>query len=147
MIETVRQFVDTHQTLLAWLAWGSGAMLLVSVLTLPAIAVAIPADFLQRVEAGWTQSFAEDDWRRRHPALRWGLRIVKNLMGVLLALAGLAMLVLPGQGLVTLAMALLLLDLPGKQRLEKRLINSRRLIGPINRLRRRMHREPLTPLQ
>lgn len=146
MIDAARDFLHTHDTLLAWLAWGSGALLLASLLTLPAIAVALPADFIQRVEAGWTRTLPDDDWRRRHPALRWLLRVVKNAAGAILAVAGLAMLVLPGQGLVTLAVALLLLDLPGKRRLERRIIGSRRLINPINRLRRRMHRPPLIPL-
>jgi hypothetical protein len=44
-------------------------------------------------------------------------RIVRNILGVALLLAGTLMLVLPGQGLLTLAVAVSLLDFPLKQRL------------------------------
>ncbi len=65
------------------------------------------------------------------------------MVGGVLAVAGLAMLVLPGQGLLTLALAVLLLDLPGKQKLEARILRSPRLFKLINRLRQRCGRPPL----
>jgi hypothetical protein len=56
---------------------------------------------------------------------------------------GLLMLVLPGQGLLTLLAGLLLLDLPGKRRLERRIIGSPRVLGVVNALRKRWKRPPL----
>src|SRR4029453_9372386 len=67
----------------------------------------------------------------RHPALggprrargpRLLGRLGKNLLGVLVVLAGVAMLLLPGQGLLTIAIGLMLLDVPGKGRIERRLV-------------------------
>lgn len=69
--------------------------------------------------------------------MRITLRVLKNLAGGLLAIAGIAMLVLPGQGLLTLILALVLLDLPGKQKLEARLLSSPRLLSMLNRFRQR----------
>jgi UPF0716 family protein affecting phage T7 exclusion len=69
--------------------------------------------------------------------------IGKNLLGGLLMIAGLAMLVLPGQGLLTLFVGFLLIDFPGKYRLEKWLIRRRYILRPINWLRARRHRAPL----
>ena len=45
--------------------------------------------------------------------------ITKNLLGVILLIAGLVMLLVPGQGLLTIAVALILLDFPGKFRFER----------------------------
>ncbi len=141
MFDTIRALIEEHDTLVAWVVWGSAGMLVVSLLTLPVIAVLLPADFL--VRAASPAALPPDDWRRRHPVIRWTLRVLKNTAGALLAIAGLAMLILPGQGLLTLAMALLLLDLPGKRRLEQRLLRSPRLLGLLNKLRRRFGRPPL----
>jgi hypothetical protein len=57
--------------------------------------------------------------------------------------AGIAMLVLPGQGLLTILIGFLMLDFPGKYRVEKWLVSRRRLLGAINWLRRRAGRVPL----
>lgn len=138
MLESIRAFVDGHQTLLTWLAVGSGIMLLVSILTLPVLAVLLPTDLPQRLDPDRKRVPS-----RQHPVVWWTLRILKNLVGVLLLVAGLAMLVLPGQGLITLAFSLVLLDLPGKRRLEARILRSPRVLNPVNRLRRRFNRPPL----
>ena len=85
---------------------------------------------------------SEPVWPRVHGLARLR-RIVRNALAALLLLAGLAMLVLPGQGLLTLLAACLLLDLPGKRRFEQRLIRIPRVLEAINRLRQRRGRLPL----
>ena len=58
-------------------------------------------------------------------------------------LLGIAMLVLPGQGVLTILAALVLLDFPGKRRLERRLLLRPRLLGALNSLRARAGRPPI----
>jgi len=82
-------------------------------------------------------------WADQHPLVRRILRIGKNVLGCLFILAGLAMLVLPGQGLLTLLIGFLLLDFPRKYQFEKWLLRRRYILRPINWLRRRARREPL----
>ena len=60
------------------------------------------------------------------------------LFGVLLSLPG-----VPGQGLLTILVGLLLLDMPGKQQLERRLLGRPAIIHAVNRLRDRVGRKPL----
>jgi hypothetical protein len=67
----------------------------------------------------------------------------KNLLGALLVLAGLAMLVLPGQGILTILLGLAFLDLPGKRRAELWLVSRPPVLAAVNRLRLRAGREPL----
>ena len=58
-------------------------------------------------------------------------------------LAGLAMLVLPGQGLLTILIGLMLLDFPGKRRLERRIVARPAILAMLNRMRARRGRDPL----
>jgi hypothetical protein len=53
----------------------------------------------------------------RHPALHAVWVVIRNLLGAMLTSAGIAMLVLPGQGLLTIILGLSLMDFPGKHRL------------------------------
>jgi hypothetical protein len=53
----------------------------------------------------------------------------KNALGVLFYLSGLAMLILPGQGLLTIFIGLVLLDFPRKRVLVRRLLGYRRILG------------------
>jgi hypothetical protein len=79
----------------------------------------------------------------RHPALRLLGLAAKNLLGLLLLAAGLAMLVLPGQGLLTMVMGIMLLNFPRKRALELRLIRIPALLRTVNSLRAKAHRPPL----
>ena len=75
--------------------------------------------------------------------LRWTGLIVKNLVGAGLVLAGLAMLLLPGQGLLTIAIGVLLIDFPGKHNLEGKIIRVSPVLKSINWLRRKAKVAPL----
>jgi hypothetical protein len=75
----------------------------------------------------------------------WLLKIAKNLGGVVLVALGLVLSVpgVPGQGILTILLGIMLLDFPGKYRLERRIIRIRRVHTFINRVRRRLGRQPL----
>ena len=81
----------------------------------------------------------------RHPVLRWSALIFKNLIGVLLVLIGIILSLpgVPGQGLLTIFIGLMLLDFPGKQRLERSLVRRPVVLSAINRLRERRGKPPL----
>lgn len=65
------------------------------------------------------------------------LRVLRNVVGLVLLILGLLMLVLPGQGVLTILAALSLMDFRGKRRLEARLMLSPRVFLLINRFRLR----------
>jgi uncharacterized membrane protein SpoIIM required for sporulation len=116
---------------------ASAAMLVISAALIPYLIVRLPADF-----------YAESNHRRRifqdRPLLRSVFLTVKNTLGGFLLLAGILMLVLPGQGILTILAALALLDFPGKRRLEMRILHRPAILKSINWLRRRAGREPLS---
>lgn len=80
-----------------------------------------------------------------HSLRRWTLRALKNVLGLLLVLLGVLLSVpgVPGQGLLTVLVGLMLLDFPGKRRWERRLVAHPRARRAINRLRARWGRPPL----
>jgi hypothetical protein len=69
----------------------------------------------------------------------------KNLAGAVLLVLGLVMALpgIPGQGILTMIIGITLVDFPGKQRLERRLIGRPAVLRRLNRLRARFRRPPL----
>lgn len=130
-------WIKANDALFWWLAAASVVTFLGSLIVAPMLVARIPADYFahpRRPRAGLDG---------RPPAVRVAMRVGKNVLGVLLMLGGVAMLVLPGQGLLTLLVGFMLVDLPGKYRLEKWLVSRPRVASGINWLRRRAGREPL----
>jgi hypothetical protein len=84
-------------------------------------------------------------FRRPHPALALFDRVFRNLIGWFLIALGVALSLpgVPGQGLLTILLGVMLIDFPGKRRMEQRFVAWPRVRDPINALRRRFGREPL----
>lgn len=126
----------TSKTLLAWLAGASVVGFVGSLIGIPWVLVRLPADYFDtRVPRRWMAG--------RHPVLRSVGLALKNIIGVVFLLAGIAMLVLPGQGVLTILIGISLIDFPGKHRLEARLVSQRMVLSAINNVRQRFGRPPL----
>ncbi len=84
-------------------------------------------------------------WNDRHPTIRLVGVIGKNVLGVLLVGLGIVMSIpgVPGQGILTILLGIMLLDFPGKRRLEFRLVSRPRVLKAINRLRHRFGKPAL----
>src|SRR5690349_17559458 len=91
----------------AALAVVSVAMFVGSIVAVPVFLVKVPDDYFIRGHA------------RRSRARR----ILTTLLGVTLVALGIAMLVLPGQGILTILVGLGILELPFRDRLIARLLN------------------------
>ena len=137
MLDALLSWIESHQALTLVLAGASILTFIGSILALPILVAAMPEDYF--LDAKRHQSRL----RRLHPLVYLGLWVAKNLVGWLLVLCGLAMLVLPGQGLLTILVGLLLSDFPGKFALERRLARNIRVMAAFNWLRRRAGRPPL----
>lgn len=70
-------------------------------------------------------------------------QVSKNLVGVFFILAGLAMLVLPGQGLIALILGFSLTNFPGRHRLVRSIIRRKSVLRSANWFRRKFERPPL----
>ena len=73
------------------------------------------------------------------------MKILKNIGGGLLVAVGLVLSVpgVPGQGLLLVLAGLMITDIPGKYRLERKILSLRPVRSAANRLRAWRHRPPL----
>lgn len=125
------------------LALGLGVFLVSFVGSLAFTALVIvqmPADYFKGRGRRHTPALAPG-----HPVVRWLGRLGKNLVGVLLIVVGILLSLpgIPGQGLLTILIGLLLLDFPGKHRLERKLVLRPTVRSTIDRLRRKFGKPPL----
>jgi hypothetical protein len=132
------EFYHQHETHFWYLAVLSAVTFVGSLIAVPWLVARIPADYFT------PERRQPAPWRDRHPAVRLALLLLKNLFGVVFVLAGVVMLFLPGQGLITIVVGILLLDFPGKFRFERWLVRHPAILRPINWIRRRAGRESLT---
>lgn len=96
----------------------------------------------------WLARLPADHFLRPPVALRpftfrWFLRVLKNVLGLVLFVLGILMLVLPGQGILTLFLAIILLDYPRKRPFEIWLLRRPRLAAALNKIRKRANQPPL----
>jgi hypothetical protein len=89
-----------------------------------------------------TEPTARSPWPRQR-VLYWAWRLLKNLLGAVLLLAGFVMLFTPGQGILTILAGLWLMDLPGKRRWERNLISRNKVLTSINWTRQKFGQPPL----
>lgn len=123
---------------LFWASAGFVASLIVSLVVVTLIVVKLPATF-------FLDSHERGLWIDQHPVIRWSGRVLKNFAGICLVLLGLFLSVpgIPGQGLLTVFIGLILLDFPGKRRLELAIIRRPRIKATLDRVRARFGQPPL----
>lgn len=77
--------------------------------------------------------------------VRWSATILKNLLGIFLILLGIVLSLpgVPGQGILTILLGLIMMDIPGKRPLEARIIKRPAVLSAVNKLRARYNKPPL----
>ena len=128
MIELV-ELIRDHQVLFQTLGLLSLALFVLSLVVFPLVVANLPSDYFVRDKRDPAHQ------KRRHPAVWVSLTVVKNIFGFVLILVGIAMLVLPGQGILTILMGLALTNFPGKFNLERRLVRLPSVGRALNRIR------------
>ncbi len=131
--------MHTHPTAVWWLGGLSALTFVATLVAIPWLVVRIPADYFSH------QRREKTLWANRHPVIRAMLLVLKNLLGLTLVLAGVAMLVLPGQGLLTILIGMMLCNFPGKYRFEGWLISRPPVAKAVNWLRHKSGRPPIVP--
>lgn len=128
------------------LSWSTVLVGLTISLATFAVSLAVAALVLVKLPATYFHaSHGREFWVERHPALRWAGLVAKNLCGLLLVVLGILMSLpgVPGQGILTILLGIMLLDFPGKRRLEYWIVSRPRVLRGINNLRGRFSRPPL----
>jgi len=122
---------------------GGTGLFLVSValscLLIGIVLVILPRTF-------FLDSHCRDWWVDQHRVVRLAGRLLKNAVGILLIVFGAFLSVpgVPGQGILTILVGLVLVDLPGKRKWERKLLALPRVASVVTRLRKRFGRPPFT---
>ena len=136
MIQTLTAWVASHQQVF-WALVGLSVLAFVGTLiAVPWMVVRIPSDYFARRAGNGRPP-------HRHPIVHVLVVIGKNLVGYAFIVLGILMLVLPGQGILTLLAGIVLVDFPGKHRALQWLVTRPKVLKSMNWIRERRGKGPL----
>lgn len=128
-------FIRAYEIIAPWVPLLTSISLLlalVSVILVPVLIVKMPDDY-----------FLAARRRRRTDKAGFCYRFLRNLIALILLIAGVIMLFAPGQGLLTILVALAVSDVSGKYQMERWIILRPGVLKAINWVRKRYHKTPV----
>jgi len=129
------EFVSDYKIYLVWLGTLSFIIFIFSLLTIKWLVALIPSDYFIKKN--------NSEFRSNYPIFWLVSIIIKNLIGYILIFGGIMMLVLPGQGLFTIFVGLMLSNYPGKFYIERKFIAIPSVLRAINWLRKKSNTPPI----
>jgi hypothetical protein len=127
----IAEWFTAHQALVWWVSAVSVALLLLSPVVAMWFVTRLPADYFVQENRRPLSSW------EKYPTVRVFLLVAKSILGIVLTLVGVVMLVVPGQGLLTIVVGLLLLEFPGKYQAERWMATRRKVWRSLNWLRKK----------
>ena len=129
------EIFNIYKDLILWFGSISLFVFLFSLFSLKWLVSLIPEDYFIN---------KKDSKIKTNNILIWYIVLIfKNLIGYSLILGGIIMLVLPGQGLFTIIIGLMMSNYPGKYFIEKKFIAIPTVLKSINWLRRKSNKPPI----
>lgn len=117
----------------------AAAVLSLSVAVVAAAATAVLLILLLSADENFFIRLIEKEER---PFRLTAFSAARNVFGLFLLTAGILMLVLPGQGILTVLISLLFLDFPGRRKLILKILSSEKTEQALNRIRRKFGKKP-----
>jgi hypothetical protein len=136
-IDSFIQWFADHPEVLIGIGISSIFIFLISILGISWFVAQIPEDYFLLSKRQTSK------WQQQKPILRFVVVVAKNILGLSLIIGGLLMLVLPGQGLLTIITGLLLVNYPGKYKLEQKLVLIPSIYKALNWIRFKAKKPPL----
>ena len=137
--EKIISWSSMNSDLLFLLGSLSIFILIISVFMMVLIISFLPEDYFKSENRNLIYSVQNS----HYPLLKLLVLITKNFFGVLLLLSGILMLVLPGQGILTIITGLVFMDYPGKYKFERKLLRQKGVINSINWIRSLLNKPSL----
>jgi hypothetical protein len=135
LLNSLLEIFEAYRSLIIWFGSISLFIFLFSLLTIKWLVALIPEDYFINKRVSKIRSI--------NPLLWYVFLIIKNIIGYSLILGGVMMLVLPGQGIFTIIIGLMLSNYPGKYSIERRFIAIPSILKSINWLRRKSNKPPI----
>ena len=129
------EIFNIYKDLILWFGSISLFVFLFSLFSLKWLVSLIPEDYFIN---------KKDSKIKTNNILIWYIVLIfKNVIGYSLILGGIIMLILPGQGLFTIIIGLMMSNYPGKYFIEKKFIAIPTVLKSINWLRRKSNKPPI----
>lgn len=106
-----------------------------SIVTIPLLVARLPREYFLQQRPKSTNS-------RKLTFGAISLLLIRNMIGLLLVLAGVAMLFLPGQGVITIIIGIAVMSFPYKRRLIRILSRPLSVRNSLDWIRKKMNKEP-----
>jgi hypothetical protein len=123
----------TQPMVLSVLTVVSVGIFVIGFLLVPPLAVKLPADHFIRPEPALD----------RRSIRAWIWYVSRNLFALVLLVAGVAMILLPGPGIITIIVAIAVADFPGKRRVERAFIRTWIVRTALNAMRSKYGAPPM----
>jgi archaellum biogenesis protein FlaJ (TadC family) len=133
MLDFITQVTADYHQYFVWVGVASFIVFIVSLLLTPFLLGKIPQDYFVHTN----QHKVEIKHLGHLVAI-----IIRTLIGFMLLIAGIIMLVTPGQGIISILLGLFLMEFPGKRKLELKLINHEPTFKALNWLRNKANKPP-----
>ena len=134
MLENIFELANQYQDYLIWLGIASSILFIVGIITTPFLIGMIPEDYFADRE--------KYKLKIQGPMhLIWV--VIRSIFGFILLLAGVIMLFTPGQGILSIVLGIFLMEFPGKQKLEYKMIQHDPTFNAINWLRSKAGKDAL----
>lgn len=127
-----------HNSIMLW-AMGIFSILIfiLTMILIPILVLRIPENYFVKEDPPPSESW------NISVVLRVFFLITKNLLGIIFLIAGLIMLLTPGQGILTIFIGILLTNFPGKRTIERKIISKPKILKTINWVRKKAKHRPL----
>ena len=128
-------WLSEHWAALSWSNIGLGVALFLISFTVSFAAIGI---VMVKIPENYFSPHYKRDFLPDSPwIVRWGAVILKNILGVFLILLGIVLSLpgVPGQGILTILLGLIMIDIPGKRPIEAKIIERPTVLAAINKLR------------
>lgn len=135
LLEQIIDLVDEYKSVIFWLSLLSFFIFIFSLVSIKWLVALIPIDYFVYKK--------NSKFKTKYPFTWLISMIIKNIIGYLLIIGGILMLVLPGQGLFTIFIGLMMSNYPGKYYIEKKIIAIPSILKTINWLRKQSNKEPI----
>ncbi len=133
MLEILIQYLDQYEELFIMISVISAAVFILTLLLTPYLLGLMPVDYFSSKRKHAIEIKSVWDFVKL---------ILTTVIGMFLVLAGIIMLVTPGQGVISILLGLFLMEFPGKRTLELKFINHIPTYKALNWLRHKAGKPP-----
>ena len=135
MLDFITQATADYHQYFVWMGIVSLVVFIASLLLTPLLLGKIPQDYFIH-----TNQHKVEIEHLGHLIIV----VIRTLIGFVLLIAGIIMLVTPGQGIITILLGLFLMEFPGKRKLELKFIKHNPTFKALNWLRNKAGKSPFT---